>query len=128
MRLVIIICLTCILVSCHSPKKELLPGKLSADSVIPHDEMIHVLMDVHLIEASLDLQRNLGKNTTQLTLSYYQWLCNKYHMSNRKFRDNMNYYKMDPVEFSKMYHDVLTNLTDMVKKQGEPVVKKSLRR
>jgi len=123
MRPVIIFCLFFLLASCGGPKAKLLPGKLSADSVIPRDEMIRVLVDVHLIEASLVLQRNRGGNTPLLTQNYYQWLYGKYHMSHQRFRDNLNYYKMDPKNFSKIYQEVVKNLTDQAKKPGGPAEK-----
>ncbi|MGA2822378.1 MAG: DUF4296 domain-containing protein [Bacteroidales bacterium] len=125
MRSVIIFCLLSLLASCGGPKTELLPGKLSADSIIPRNEMIHVLVDVHLIEASLVLQRNREGNNPLLTQNYYQWLCWKYHMSHQRFRDNLNYYKMDPENFSKMYQEVVKNLTDQTKKPGGTAEKKT---
>ena len=123
MRPVIIFCLFFLLASCGGPKAKLLPGKLSADSVIPRDEMIRVLVDVHLIEASLVLQRNRGGNNPLLTQNYYQWLCWKYHMSHERFRDNLNYYKMDNKNFSMMYQEVVKNLTNQAKKPGDPADK-----
>jgi len=120
MRPVIIFCLLCFLASCGGPEKELLPGRLSADSVIPRDEMIRVLVDVHLVEASLNLQKDRGGNVPLLTQNYYQWLCRKYHISHQRFRDNMNYYKMDPGNFSKMYGEVVKNLNDKANKAREP--------
>jgi len=120
MRFVINLYLLCLLVSCSGPKKELLPPRLSADSVIPRKDMIRVLVDVHLVEASLNFQRNKGANVPLLTQRYYQWLYRKYHISHHRFRDNMDYYKMDPENFSKMYPEVLKNLTDQVNKTGEP--------
>jgi len=120
MRPVIIFCLLCFLASCGGHKKELLPGRLSADSIIPLDEMIRVLVDVHLVEASLDLQKDRRGNVPLLTQNYYQWLCRKYHMSNRRFRDNLNYYKMDTENFNKMYIEVVKNLNDKANKPREP--------
>jgi Domain of unknown function (DUF4296) len=120
MRPVIIFCLLCFLVSCGSPKKELLSGRLSADSVIPRDKMIRILVDVHLVEASLNLKRDRGGNVSFLTQNYYQWLYRKYHMSHQRFRDNLNYYKTDTENFSKMYDEVVKNLNDLSKKTGVP--------
>ncbi|HZX63149.1 MAG TPA: DUF4296 domain-containing protein [Bacteroidales bacterium] len=120
MRPIIFLSLLCFLASCGGPKKELLRGKLSADSVIPRNEMINVLVDVHLVEASLNLQRNREGNVPLLTQNYYQWLCRKHHISPQRFRDNLNYYKMDPENFSKMYEEVVKNLTDKANKPGEP--------
>jgi hypothetical protein len=123
MRPVILFCLVCFLVSCGGPKKEVLPGKLSADSIIPRSKMIRILVDVHLVEASLNFQRNRGVNVSQLTQTYYQWLYTRYHMSHQRFRDNLNYYKMDPENFSKMYEEVVKNLTDKANKPVTPVKK-----
>ena len=121
MRPVLIVCILCLLVSCKSPKKELLPVGLSADSVIPQEEMIRVMVDVHLVEAALGIQKNKGGNMPVLTENYYQWLCRKYHISKRRFRGNLNYYKMDPENFAKMYEEILKILTARAKKTGEPV-------
>lgn len=123
MRPFISLCLLCLLVTCSSPKKELLPVKLSADSVIPRDEMIRVLVDVQLVEAALNLQKNRGENISHITGNYYQWLFRKYHISDQRFRDNLKYYRSDPENFSKMYEEVLKNLTDKANK-AQPAVKK----
>ena len=120
MRLVIIFCLLCFLASCGGPKKELLPGRLSADSVFPRDEMIRILVDVHLVEASLNLQKDRRGNVPLLTQNYYQWLYRKYHISHQRFRDNLNYYKMDTENFSKMYEKVVKNLNDKANKPVQP--------
>jgi exopolyphosphatase/pppGpp-phosphohydrolase len=56
----------------------------------------------------------------QLTREYYQWLYRKYHMSQRRFKDNLNYYEMDPENFSKMYEEVLKNLTEKSAKLKGP--------
>ena len=120
MRLAIIFCLLCFLASCGGPKKELLPGRLSADSVFPRDEMIRILVDVHLVEASLNLQKDRRGNVPLLTQNYYQWLCRKYHMSHQRFRNNLNYYKMDTENFSKMYEKVVKNLNDKANKPVQP--------
>ena len=121
MRLFMVCCLLSFLVSCSETKKELLPPKLSADSVIDRDQMILILADVHLIEATLTLQRNRRENTSLLTQSYYQWLCRKYSMSLLRFRENLNYYKSDPQDFSKMYKEVAKNLTDQWTLANQPV-------
>ena len=41
-------------------------------------------------------------------------------MSARRFMDNLNYYKTDPENFSKMYEEVVKDLTDKAKKTGKP--------
>jgi hypothetical protein len=116
MRIVIIFCLLGLLISCRGPKTELLPPHLTADSVFTRDEMIHMLVDLHLVEATLVFRRNREKNIPQLTQNYYQWLYKKYHMSPQRLRGNLDYYKMDPKNFSKMYQEVVKTLSDQAKK------------
>jgi hypothetical protein len=116
MRIIIIFGLLGLLASCRNPKTEMLPPHLSADSVFSRIEMINLLVDIHLVEASLVFQRNHGGNIPQLTQSYYQWLYKKYHMSYQRLRGNLDYYKMDPKNFSRMYQEVVKILTDQSKK------------
>jgi hypothetical protein len=120
MRPFIIFCLLCFLASCGRSEKEMLPVRLATDSVIPRNKMIRILVDVHLVEASLNLQKGRGSNVSFLTQNYYQWLFTRYHISQQRFRDNLNYYKSDPESFSKMYDEVVKNLNDKAKKTGEP--------
>jgi len=126
MRIVILACVLCLLASCSSPQKELLPAGLSADSVIPRNEMIGILVDVHLVEATLVIQKNKGGNIPLLTENYYSWLCRKHHVSDRRFRGNLDYYKRDPENFSKMYDEVLKILSAQVKKTGETDIVKAV--
>jgi hypothetical protein len=104
------------MIACGDPDLASRPASLSADSVISKDEMIQILVDVHLTEAALQVQRNRGQNTPDLTKDYYRWLCSKYHISKRKLNDNLNYYKQDPDKFNKMYEEVVNILTDKAKK------------
>ena len=126
MRFILIPCLIGLLLSCSGPKSELLPPKLAADSVFGRDEMVHILADVHLVEAALALQRNRKGDVPLLTQEYYDWLCRKYHMSLQRLRENLNYYKSDPQNFSKIYQDVVKDLSDQARKSTLPVSKKSI--
>lgn len=116
MRIVIIFCLFFLLASCGNPKTELLPPHLSADSVFTRDEMIHILVDVHLVEACLIFQRNRGGNIPLLSQNYYHWLYSKYHMSRQRLQGNLDYYRLDVRNFSKMYQEVVKDLADQAKK------------
>ncbi len=124
MRILIIFFFSFLLVSCRGPKTEYLPPHLSADSVFSRDEMIHVLVDLHLVEARLVFQRSRGGNIPVLTQNYYQWVCHKYHMSRQRLLGNVDYYKMDVRNFSKMYQEVVKDLTDLSKKSDVPPDKK----
>jgi hypothetical protein len=123
MRKLIGICLLCFLFSCGPSEKKILPGGLTADSIISRQLMVLVLVDVHIVEASLNLQRNKGGDIPLLTRNYYQWLYHKYRMSERRFRDNLSYYKEDTEEFGKLYEEVVKILAERTKKTTPPRVK-----
>ena len=122
MRPFIILCLLCLLVSCGGQKNEYTP-KSATDSIIPREQMIRILVDVQLVEATLNLQKNRGQDISHLTGNYYQWLYRKYHISGKRFRNNLNIYRSDPQNFSRMYEEVLKNLTDQANKAAKPVKK-----
>lgn len=113
-----------ILVSCGNHAKETPKAYLAPDTLFSREKMADILVDVHLIESRINLQRNKGGNVPQLTAGYYEWLYKKYHISEKSFRSNLNYYKRDPEDFSKLYEDVVKMLTDRVamekQKQGKP--------
>jgi len=119
-RIVIILCFFCLANSCRSPKTELLPTNLSEDSVFTRDEMIHILADIHLIEATIVFQRSKVVNISELSKDYYHWLFSKYHMSGQRLKGNLDYYKMDVRDFSKMYQDVVKNLADQSTEPEQP--------
>ena len=119
-RIFIIFCIFCLVNSCRGPKVELLPTHLSADSVFSRDEMIHILADIHLIEATIVFQRNKVGNISELSKDYYNWLYSKYHMSGQRLKDNLDYYKIDVRNFSKMYQDVVKILSDQVTQPEKP--------
>ena len=110
MRGFLALILFCCLVSCGNPKKTTLTGGLPADSIISRDQMVRIMVDLHLVEATLQLQRNKGKDTHLLTKEYYQWLYSRYHISRNRFMANLNYYKQDPENFGKIYELVLKEL------------------
>lgn len=118
MRSVIVFCLVCLSISCSGPKHEY-PRGLSSDSVISRGQMIRILVDVQLVEATLNLEKNRGKDIAHLTGNYYQWLFRKYHISDKRFRNNLDYYRSDPENFSKMYEEVVKNLTDQANKSSQ---------
>jgi hypothetical protein len=118
MRCLISLILLCCLVSCGSHKTDTRPEKLPPDSIISRDRMIRILVDLHLVEATIQLQRNKGKDIRLMTQENYQWLFSRYHISRDRFTANLDYYKQDPENFGKMYEIVVKELTDRWKRSS----------
>ena len=116
MRCFISLILLCCLASCGHRKTETRLERLPADSVISRSQMIRLLVDLHLTEAALQLQRNRSGDIPMFSQEYFGWLYSRYHVTRKRFLANIDYYKQDPENFSKMYEEVLKELTGRWKK------------
>ena len=116
MRYFIAIILICGLASCGHKKTDVRLDDFPADSLISRDQMIRIMVDLHLVEAALQLEKTRGGNMPVLTREYFGWLYSRYHVSRKRFQANIDYYKRNPEEFSKMYEEVVKELTIRWKK------------
>ena len=112
----ITICLCFLLVSCME-KKEIPSGDASipADSLISSEKMIHIIADVHVVEAALLLERNQEVETKANAEFYYQAIFRKNHISQTRYDENLRYYSQNPSEFVKMYDKVIQELENRQK-------------
>lgn len=96
-----------ILISCKNSGDT--PESLDArpDSIISREVMISILVDTHLAEAALIKQRNEGKEDKSLARHYYNGIFSKYKISRARYNENLNFYRKNPAEFSKMYEKVV---------------------
>jgi hypothetical protein len=93
--------------ACTENKDIPAPVALSADSLIAPGTMVLILADVHLVEASLLLERNEGLDPQDTPEAYYQGIFNKYRISHERYDRNLTYYREDPENFAKMYEKVI---------------------
>jgi hypothetical protein len=100
----------------RSGVKDLPPGLVN-DSIIPRSEMINILADVHIVEATLQVLRNKNIDPSPLENFYYSKLFSRYKVSKGKFELNLNYYEMDPENLRKMYEEVEKKLEALQKQK-----------
>ena len=110
------ICL-CLLIAACGQKKEIPSGDvpMPADSLVSSEKMIHIMADIHVVEAVLLLERNQGNVSETDADFYYQGIFRKNHISKRRFDENLKYYRQNPVEFAKMYDRVIRELENRQK-------------
>lgn len=91
------------------------------DTLIPREQMIRVITDIHLAEAAIASLKNKGLQTQYLTEDYFNAVFGKYKISKETYTSNFNFYKNDQEDFLKMYEKVVRNLEEMKKlvKPGE---------
>ncbi|MEI7500279.1 MAG: DUF4296 domain-containing protein [Bacteroidota bacterium] len=111
------VCLFLLLVSCAEKKDfSSATNPMPADSLISSEKMIHILADVHMIEAALSIERNEGLDSKDKTIFYYEGIFNKYHISRGRYDANMKYYSQNPSEMLIMYDKVIREIESRQKK------------
>ena len=110
------------LTGCHSGSRNSGPGTIRAGRKVPsgiltHDEMVKVLVDVHLAEAALFQQQGKGKDVKVYSKYYYDAIFREHKITRKQFDESLKYYQDHLKEFESVYQDVLTALS---KKQSRP--------
>jgi hypothetical protein len=96
-------------ISC-SKKEEKIP-----EGIIPKDTMVQVMVDVHLAEARSQFSTPFD-NSKNAKQSYYKFIFKKYNLTYQQLIKSWEFYAAHPDIFSKVYEDVITELS---KKQAE---------
>lgn len=86
------------------------------ENLISRDKMVQVLMDIHLIEASIKLNNKRKLNKEEYTFYYYQYLFEKYNITKEDFDNSLTYYQQNIERFDTIYIDVISELNRL---QGE---------
>ncbi len=76
-----------VLVGCHSKSKRTAPTVL-----LPEPQMIDVLMDVQIMEATISYKKNINQKTAYLKNIGYDTLFAHYGITDSIFKENMTYY------------------------------------
>lgn len=105
-RLILLIAIVLFYTACNQNK---LPK-----GVIEKDEMLNVMLDMQLTDASLNQVFN-NDTMKMYANSRYNYLFKKYNIDSATFSNSLKYYSMDPVELDSMYSLVSDSLTRLAK-------------
>ncbi len=83
------------------------------DNVIPREKMINVLVDLHLIEASMAQYYGVPLDMKMKAATYYAVLYKKYSITHSQLVNSLYYYSIDLKYFGKLYQEVITRLSVM---------------
>jgi len=86
------------------------------ENLIPRDNMVKVLADIQLIEASIKLNNNRKLKKEEYTYYYYQYLFEKHNITEEEFNISLEYYQAHIYTLDTIYIDVISELTKL---QGE---------
>lgn len=101
-------------VSCEDPPAE------KPKHLIKEDQMIDMMVDVHMAQATYTLRHNadsLLKRTT--ATDFYYSVLNKYNVPDSVFEKSFIFYASNPKKFEKMYRKVMNKLNEMQQEYSE---------
>lgn len=98
-------------------KKESTPVRLT------EAQMIRLLKDVQLAEASLSFQRNLGKNSDDQKDLYFDLVFKQNGLTPAILEENLFFYNRNPKNLERIYDSVIVSLKreqDSLKLENQP--------
>ena len=80
---------------------------------IPREEMVSILVDIHLLDGMIQEDRYRQRLEIPDTLNVYKQVLDKHGYSRAQFDSTLNYYSKDPRKFERIYQDVMARLNRM---------------
>lgn len=108
MKRALLIFFSVLLFSCEAEKKEAIPTAVP-EHVVPEEIMVDVLVDLHMIEASLSLKMMEDHGVARDTSEFYNPY-KKHNITRKAFEESFLYYANQPQQLNAMYEEVLNRL------------------
>ena len=106
MKITAVILLVIFLFSCDS-------GNKTPDYVISHDDMVNIIIDIHLTDGLLTHNKVRRKLAKKDTLNYYDAILNNYGYTRADFDTSVYFYSKNINEYDNIYDEVLNRLNEM---------------
>jgi hypothetical protein len=81
------------------------------ENVIPPEEMVSILVDFHLVEASVIKSQEDNADINQLTNFRYRSILTKHKISRKKLDESIAFYTEHMKEMHKIYEQVVVELS-----------------
>ena len=83
------------------------------DPLIREKEMINIITDIHLAEATYQRMRNDSIVRKSSSVNFYYSILAKYNVADSVFEKSFIYYASNPKNFEKMYMEVMNRLSEI---------------
>lgn len=93
-----------------APKHEIDKKKVPAELIQPR-EMIGILTDIQLTEATLKELRRSGENPDDFYKDYYEKIFKKHNVTKEEYDKSMTFYEDNLDLLQEIYEEVITNLS-----------------
>jgi hypothetical protein len=77
-----------------------------------HKEMVNILVDLHMAEATLNAMIPNNISTDKKDQGCYKYILEKHHISKREFDSALAWYVSHPAVYQKVYDDVMAVLSE----------------
>jgi hypothetical protein len=81
--------------------------------IIPPDSMVLILTDMQVTEAILREYQRTGREDEKRNEKYYSQVFEKYGLSQKRYRESIDFYEQNPELYYKIYTDIISLLTKM---------------
>lgn len=99
-------------------------GNKTEKGVIPRDQMISLLVDLHIVDGSLYNMVSVNPDSNyKHGNGRYLALFKKHHVDSATFRRSFKYYAGKPVEMEAMYEEVLKHIADKTDSTNKQLLK-----
>lgn len=81
--------------------------------IIPRDDMVSVLVKIHLMDGALEISQHNPEIAISDTLDAYEVVLEDYGYTRAQFDSSIQYYAKDLRKFDRMYQEILSRLNKM---------------
>ena len=124
MKNLLLILVSALLLSCAEERQQAVP---IPDEVVSEETMVEVLVDLHLVEASLSLKMMEDHRVAKDTAEFYNPY-KKHKVTRKAFDESFKYYSSKPDKLSAIYEEVLNRLNQRQAEVMKSIPKDSLRK
>ncbi len=108
MRYFLVLFFSILLFSCSQDKTLSIP-----DSVLSEDKMAEVMVDIHLLEASLNISILSKDKVSKDNVNPTTDILKRHHITKQQYDESFSFYSHNPMLLSEMYLKVLNELSRM---------------
>lgn len=83
------------------------------EGVLPREEMVSLLTDMHLAEAAATFKTSGGAATNQFAKSQDEYIFRIHKTNKKQFDRSFSYYSSDPAVMNEMYKEIINELSKM---------------
>ena len=83
------------------------------DRLLPEDSLIEILTEVQLADGAITYKRISHKKTGNDKEKYYAYIYQKYHLTPKLLKQNIDYYNTEPEKMIAIYDKVLARLSQL---------------